>query len=212
MTSVPVSVGIGAYLHQSVSLGAFFYYMPHLVAVPFLIRLLNHALATWPGSKHVKEMLLLKNGQQVLLKTIDGVWHKICIQDIEDYKMVDKKSHMQILIKNNGRNFTMSTKNKKFINFELIDKIIKGVCIETGTSKSRARPPMNLVQESIVEVDPLRVLAAVRTKQVRQVDENQVDGRTKGRKFNSANFVRSVQKALQERIKKPKYESKMRNI
>ena len=72
-------------------------------------------------------MYLLQNGDQILIKTYDGIWHKVCIQDIQSYKMNDKSKYIEILIELKERTYILSTKTRTFINFEILDKIMKGV-------------------------------------------------------------------------------------
>ena len=176
--SIPASLAGGIYLHQMVSLGAFYFYLPHLVVAPIVMKMLNQAILSRSGTKYVREIYLLKNGDQILLQTIDDIWHKICIQDISSYKMVDKKKYMLIHLKYNGRVFTLSTKNRDFINFEILDKIMKGVCIQTSKTKTRARPPANLKNEATVGVDTQKLLKLPRakvptTKKTLKVDPNE---------------------------------------
>lgn len=153
MLSVPGSVGLGYYLHELVSVGALYVYLPHLIVAPFLIRFINQAFVSLPATRVANEIYLMRNGDQILLKTIDGIWHKINIQEIQKYNMKDKGRIMYIDIITNNRKYSLSTKNKEFVNFEILDKVLKGVCIKTGITKARARPPPNLSNESVVAIN-----------------------------------------------------------
>lgn len=175
--SIPASIAGGIYLQQMVSLGALYFYLPHLMVAPIAIKMINQAMLSRSGTRNVREIYLLKNGDQILLQTVDDIWHKMSIQDISSYKMVDKKTYMLIHLKYNGRIYTLSTKNRDFINFEILDKIMKGVCIQTTKTKTRARPPANLKNEAIVNVDTQKLLglprAKIPTNKTMQVDPNE---------------------------------------
>ena len=133
-------------------------WLPFLVLAPFVVRSINKAAFYWKGYRSIEQIWLLKNGDQILVKTYDGIMHKLCIQEITDYNLIDKQTHMEIIINNCGKMYEMSTKNKKFINFIILDKIIKGVCIETDRTKGKARTPANLRAKIFVEVRPSQLL------------------------------------------------------
>lgn len=178
--SIPGAAGAGFYLHQIIGLGALYTYMPYLVVTPLILRAINHSWLYWKGYRNVSEVYLLKNGDQILVKTLDGIMHKLCIQDMLKYELIDRAKHMDISINNGGRQYLLSTKNKEFVNFELLDKIIKGVCIQTSHEKTRARPPANLRNERIVYVKPEKVLGFTRPteeerKPAKQMEQEERD-------------------------------------
>ena len=49
----------------------------------------------------------------------------------EKYEIVEQKDHLSFIIENGGREFVMSTKNCPYIDFDIIDRIIKGIQIDT---------------------------------------------------------------------------------
>lgn len=153
LAGIPTSLGVAAYLNQTLGIGAVYLYAPQLVLAPIGLRILNKVLTASRGHKRVSDLYLLQNGDQIVLKTYDSVWHKVSIQDILSYKMVDKKKYIEILLNLKERTYILSTKNKKMINFEILDKIMKGVCIQTNLSTSKARPPANLSKEGTVTVN-----------------------------------------------------------
>jgi hypothetical protein len=158
--SVPVSAGIAFYMQSLAVMNPLYF-----VTAPVILMMLSNAITSRSGCKLVSDLYLLHNGDQALLKTYDGVWHKICIQDIKKYRMNDKKKHLQIDMKVGDRVFVLSTKNKTFVNFEVLDKIIKGICIQTNISNSRARPPAHLNKEGVVKIDVKKALGISTPKQ-----------------------------------------------
>ena len=133
-------------------------YTPHLILFPFITRIINKFLSAASGHKNVADIFLLQNGDQILIKTTDSIWHKVCIQDIQSYKMVDKAKHIQISIVLENRTFVISTQKKIFVNFEILDRIIKGIWIQTNVNYSQTKAPANLIKDGIVEVDVKKAL------------------------------------------------------
>jgi len=125
--TVPASLGIAGYFYQMANMGALYLYTPHLVLVPIVSRILNNMLVSRNGKSHVSDIYLLQNGDQILLRTIDGIWHKICIQDIQSYSMDDQAKHIKITINVFDKKYVISTQNKKFTNFEILNRIMSGV-------------------------------------------------------------------------------------
>lgn len=157
--SVPLAAGYGVYLNNVFGMAMLQAYSPLLLLSPIFLRAVNHVIANRKASSIVKEMYLMKNGDQILLLTSDGVYHKVCIQDIVSYKMIEKKGFMNIVINCSYRKYLICTQNKEYVNFEILDKIIKGVCIETSTRKANIRTPLNLRTEDVVYIDTKRTLS-----------------------------------------------------
>lgn len=161
--SIPLSAGIAFYAQSLAMMDPLYNFAPTyaLYISPILLRMLSNAITGRSGRKHVSDMYLLHNGDQALVKTYDGVWHKICIQDIKKYRMNDKKKHIQIDMKVGDRVYVLSTKNKTYVNFEVLDKIIKGICIQTNmlnTSNTRVKPPAHISKEGKITVDVKKTL------------------------------------------------------
>lgn len=154
--SVPLSAGLAFYVQSLAMMNPLYF-----ITAPILIRMLSNTITGRSGRKHVSDMYLLQNGDQALVKTFDGVWHRICIQDIKKYRMNDKKKHIQIDMKVGDRVYVLSTKNKTYVNFEVLDKIIKGICIQTNmlnTSNTRVKPPAHIAKEGKITVDVKKTL------------------------------------------------------
>jgi len=57
-------------------------------------------------------MWLLKNGNQIVLETFDGVLHKLNIIENREHEVVDSKDKSLIFVmRNSGREYYFSTKN-----------------------------------------------------------------------------------------------------
>ena len=157
MLSIPAGAGVFQYMNLTMGTAIASIYAPYLILAPILVKSLNKAAFYWKGYYSVCEMWLLQNGDQVLIKTYDGIYHKLPIQEITNYRMVDKSSHMDIVINNCGKKYTLSTKNKTYVNFTILDRIIKGVCIQTNRAEGKVKTPPNL-RAKVIEIDPSKVL------------------------------------------------------
>lgn len=58
--------------------------------------------------------------------------HKLNIIDNDEHEIVDNKDHLLFVMNNSGREFLIANKNAKYIDYDLIDRILKGVCVDTG--------------------------------------------------------------------------------
>lgn len=60
--------------------------------------------------------------------------HKLNIMDNSEYEIVDQKKSIVFVMKNSGREFYIATKNAKAVDFNLIDRIVRAICIDTRRS------------------------------------------------------------------------------
>jgi len=83
----------------------------------------------------IEHMWLHQNGEQVIAQTLDGVKHKLNIMDNGEYEIVDSKDGKIVFVMiNSGREFYISTKNAKNMDFNLIDRLVRAICVETKRS------------------------------------------------------------------------------
>jgi len=61
------------------------------------------------------------------MQTFDGMLHKMNIMDNNHYKLVEKKDHMLFFIDNSGREYVVSTKNSKTLDYDLLDRVMKSI-------------------------------------------------------------------------------------
>jgi protein associated with RNAse G/E len=77
-------------------------------------------------------MWLLKNGDQVAIRTFDGVMHKLNIVHNTEYEIIPTKQKDLIFVMTNcGRDFKICNKDAKYIDYDLVDRIIHSVPIDT---------------------------------------------------------------------------------
>ena len=85
----------------------------------------------------VEKMWLLKNGDQVVVKTFDGVLHKVDIVQIEEHEVQTKKNKELINVMTSfGRSFSMSNKNAQYLDYDLVDRVIPVVPVDTVKHQS----------------------------------------------------------------------------
>ena len=85
----------------------------------------------------VKRIFLLKNGDQIVCETYDGMMHKmnICLNTEYEIK-VGKKKELTWIMSNCKRDFVVSNKDAHYIDYDLIDKLIHAVPIDTTRHQS----------------------------------------------------------------------------
>ena len=80
-------------------------------------------------------MWLMKNGNQLVIETYDGVLHKVNIIENIEHEIIDSKDKSIVFVmKNAGREFYLSTKNAVKLDYNLIDRVVRAICVETDRS------------------------------------------------------------------------------
>ncbi len=67
----------------------------------------------------------------MLVQTYDGMLHKMNIIDTSEHEIVENKDHLVFVMNNSGREYLMSNKNCERIDYDMIDRLMKGICIDT---------------------------------------------------------------------------------
>lgn len=101
-------------------------YLPSMINLYDALKLKLIAFKT-----EVYRMWLLKNGDQLIVQTYDKMLHKLNIMDNEEHEIVDNKDHLLFVMNNSGREYLIANKNAKTIDYDLLDRILKGICIDT---------------------------------------------------------------------------------
>jgi len=96
----------------------------------------------------IYRMWLMRNGDQVVVQTYDKIMHKLNVYDNLDYEMVERKKDTIFVITNSGREYLISLNRSVHIDYDIIDRIMKGTSIDTQRSRNgynrlifRAMPP-----------------------------------------------------------------------
>ena len=77
----------------------------------------------------------MKNGNQLVIQTYDGVLHKVNIIENREHEIIDSKDKSIVFVmKNAGREFYLSTKNAVKLDYNLIDRVTRAICVETDRS------------------------------------------------------------------------------
>ena len=84
-------------------------------------------------ANEVRKLWLLESGTQIVFETFDGVMHKANIIDNASYKLVNDKP-LVFGMESSGRSFMISCKNPEVIDYELLDRLIKAICVDTSRS------------------------------------------------------------------------------
>ena len=83
-------------------------------------------------------MYLLKNGDQIAFRTFDGVMHKMNIVNNRQFRVEQNKkgNELTFVMINCGKSYFLSNKNAKFIDYDLVDRILHSVQIDTKKFQS----------------------------------------------------------------------------
>jgi hypothetical protein len=57
--------------------------------------------------------------------------HRMNIIDNEEHEIVENKDHLVFVMNNSGREYLIANKNTVKIDYDLIDRIMKGISIDT---------------------------------------------------------------------------------
>ena len=57
--------------------------------------------------------------------------HKLNIIDNEEHEIIDNKDHLVFVINNSGREYLLANKKVPVIDYDLLDRIMKGICVDT---------------------------------------------------------------------------------
>ena len=85
----------------------------------------------------IRKMWLMKNGDQIICQTYDGVMHKMNIVHNHRHEIQATKSKDLIFIMHNSkREFMLTNKDAKFMDYDLVDRVLKAVSIDTDKAQS----------------------------------------------------------------------------
>ena len=76
-------------------------------------------------------MYLLENGQQIVLETYDGVLQRLNILQNDEYSHDSTSDGIVFTITNGERDFKIKTQGATLIDYDLTDRIVKGICVDT---------------------------------------------------------------------------------
>lgn len=80
----------------------------------------------------VRQAWLMENGNQLVLRTFDGVLHKVSIIENREHEIVQTKTSLIFVMKNSGREYLISCKDAKMLDYDLIDRIVRAICVDTN--------------------------------------------------------------------------------
>lgn len=84
----------------------------------------------------VHKLWLLDNGDQLVVETMDGLLHKLNIIDNREHELTEAKDKSLLFVmSNSGREFIIAAKNSEKIDYDMIDRIIRAICVDTSRSQ-----------------------------------------------------------------------------
>ena len=103
-----------------------------LLYVPAAVNVWDMLRVKYVVSKSTAHKLYLyQNGTQVLLQTYDGMLHKLNLKDNNEHDVIDEKDSLTFVMYNSGRDFILRGKDAVKIDFDILDRILKGVPIDS---------------------------------------------------------------------------------
>ena len=79
----------------------------------------------------VYKLWIYQNGDQMLIQTYDGMLHRMNIVDNHEHEIVENKDHLVFVMNNSGREYLLTNKHVVKIDYDLVDRLLKGICIDT---------------------------------------------------------------------------------
>jgi len=72
----------------------------------------------------------------MLLRTCDGLLHKVNILENHKNEFAEAKDGSLVFVMvNNGRRFTLTTKDAELIDYDLLDRIVRAITVDTDRSQ-----------------------------------------------------------------------------
>ncbi len=106
-----------------------------VLALPTLLFMYQSLRLNILFKNEVRLMWLMKNGNQLILETYDGVLHKVNIIENREHELIDAKDKSIVFVmRNSGREFYFSTKNAIKLDYNLMDRVIRAICVDTDRS------------------------------------------------------------------------------
>jgi hypothetical protein len=106
------------------------------VMLPALWQFFRNSRNIEAAENTVKRLFLLRNGDQVVAETADGLMHKLNIVLNTDHEIrTDKKDQLLFVMTNGGRDFRFTNKNAVSLNYDVVDRLMRGVPIDTVRSQ-----------------------------------------------------------------------------
>ncbi|CDW72833.1 UNKNOWN [Stylonychia lemnae] len=133
---ISTAVAVPATLLAYFTLGASQMFVYPMLFLPTLYNLYDSIRLRKLFGSECHKLWLYKNGDQVLMQTFDGMLHKMNIIDMNSHQLVDKKDYLNFIVNNSGRDYLLSNKNCAAIDYDLIDRIIKGIQIDSNKFQS----------------------------------------------------------------------------
>jgi hypothetical protein len=59
------------------------------------------------------------------------MYHRLNIISNQEHEIVENKDHLVFVMTNSGRDYLIANKNSVTLDYDLVDRIIKGICVDT---------------------------------------------------------------------------------
>ena len=131
-------MAVAGHVAQTYSMQVLMAYCP-LFFIPVLAaKRLSFVTQTLPSYQNVDSMYLMRNGDYVLIRTMSGSWTKLQLSNVEGYNIHEKRDQFQYEIHFETDTLTVNTSNAEIVDFELLDKIVRGISVEWVRSGLRS--------------------------------------------------------------------------
>ena len=119
----------------------FLFYTYSAIFLPTAFGLFDSAMRRKVARQTAAEIYLFQNGEQLLLKSQAGVLHKLDIlfNDKYHFKKSKRDDSLVFVMENSDREYLIKAKDAEVIDYQLIDKFIKAICIDTKCTQGYHR-------------------------------------------------------------------------
>lgn len=129
---ISLGSGVPAFAAAYFALGPAYLFAYPLVFLPAVFNLYDLAKLHFIVYKtEVFKMWLYQNGDQILVQTYDGMLHRMNIIDNNEHEIVENKDHLVFVMNNSGREYLLSNKNCIKIDYDMVDRLMKGIRVDT---------------------------------------------------------------------------------
>ena len=70
----------------------------------------------------------------MVVETGDGLLHKLNIYDNREHELVETSDGLLFVMINSGREFTIAAKGAEKIDYDLTDRLVRAICVDTKRS------------------------------------------------------------------------------
>ena len=105
--------------------------------LPSMYALFDRRKRKQSNKGEIDEMYIFENGEQLLVRTADGVLHKLeIIHNMSHSYEEGRDKALVFIMENSKRRYSIKTKDAEVIDYQLLDKFMRAICIDTHRTQN----------------------------------------------------------------------------